>query len=292
MSETNYTVLGILKLTADHFTKKNIPEARLNAEMLLCHVLKCSRMNLYLDFDKPLKADELNAYRELIKRRQTHEPLQYILGTASFYRSDFKVNKNVLIPRQETEILVETFLNDIKDIEGPFNIFEVGTGTGCISISIAKELQAIGKEFSISAIDISNEAVKIADENKKNILSNDLNTSNVSFLVQDLFAMSVIDDKFTYIISNPPYIPKKEIEATEPQVKDFEPMEALTDGGEGIKFYRKIIEMSKGASRKIYFEIAYNAKEKLETLMKEMNVSNYRFVKDHSNNDRVLVIEL
>ncbi|CAN5411072.1 peptide chain release factor N(5)-glutamine methyltransferase [soil metagenome] len=288
MGETKYTVLEILKLTADHFSRKNIPEARLNAEMLLCYVLNCNRMKLYLDFDKPLQMSEINAYRELVRRRQIHEPVQYIIGKASFYKSDFVVNKNVLIPRAETEILVEEFLKEVKGTEKQLNILEIGTGSGCISISIAKELNAARMKFSIQSTDISEDALKVARENETAILGESI----IDFKSEDIFSLSKIEEKFEYVISNPPYISKQEHSDLEKNVKDFEPEIALTDNEDGMKFYKKIIELSKGTGRKIFFEIAYNAKDKLESLLKAESISGYKFVKDHSGNYRVLIIKL
>ncbi len=292
MNDLKYTVLEIVKLTAEHFTKKNIPEARLIAEILLSSILKCSRMELYLNFDKPLQTAELNEYRELVKRRLAGEPLQYILGKASFYRSEFIVNKNVLIPRAETEILVENVLKDIKATEtSEINIYEIGTGSGCISISIAKELVSFEKPVHITSTDISDTALEIAEINKKNLLSEDSN-SKVKFIKEDIFTISSIDEKFDFIISNPPYIPLNEYNELEKHVKDHEPLNSLTDNSDGISFYKKIIEAAKGSKRKIYFEIAYNAKEKLEELLNDLGIKNYYFIKDLSDNFRVLKIEL
>lgn len=292
MTEKIYSVLEILRLTTDHFIKKNISEPRLNAEMLLCHILKCDRMKLYLDFDKPLQSSELNEYRELIKRRQTDEPLQYITGVAPFYRSEFIVNKSVLIPRAETEILVEEFLKDILTGTELYNIYEIGSGSGCIAVSVAKELKLAGKNFTLTSIDISDDAIQVAKENQMKILGEEI----VTFEKKDIFLLEQLDGKYQYIISNPPYISKNEFMQLDKVVKDHEPSIALTDDNDGLQFYKKIIEISAKndheVKRKIYFEIAYNAKEKLEKLLSDENISDYKFIKDHSGNYRVLIVKL
>src|SRR6187399_986204 len=162
MNETlrkTWSVLEILKVTEAAFTEKGITNSRLNAELLLSDVTGHSRFDLYLNFEKPLTENEVSAYREKVKRRLKFEPLQYILGKTEFYSLNFKVTPDVLIPRQETEILVEKVLEYIKPDSKP-KIFEIGTGSGCIAVAIAANT-----DCTIDAVDISEAALEIAKEN-------------------------------------------------------------------------------------------------------------------------------
>ncbi len=132
------TVLETLKGATDYLHKKGIKSARLNSEVMLSHILNCKRLELYLSFDRPLQKDEIELYREMLKRRGTFEPLQYIIGKVEFYGLDFEVNPSVLIPRPETELLVETIIESIKNEESVY-VLDIGSGSGNISIALAKE---------------------------------------------------------------------------------------------------------------------------------------------------------
>ncbi len=155
------TVLEAINLSSEYLKKKGIESPRFNAEMLLAHILNFKRLNLYLAFDKPLKDEELSEYRELLKRRSRFEPLQYILGSIEFFGLKFKVNSSALIPRPETEILVETIIEFNGNY--PAEILDIGTGSGNIAVSLAKNLP----QLNITAIDINKGAINLADENIK-----------------------------------------------------------------------------------------------------------------------------
>lgn len=287
---TNPTVLDIIKSSTRLLSDKNISNPRLNVELLLCEVLDCDRVKLYLDFEKPLTKNELDLYREWFKRRMNHEPLQYITGHAYFYGYRFKVDENVLIPRQETEILVERILEDIKNnTKDNLNILEIGAGSGCITIALGKKLDEQKLNYNIVAIDISKKALEVA---KYNIGKLEGDTNKISFVEKDIFSIDNFNKDIDYIVSNPPYIPFTEFESLDEEVNKFEPAISLTDYKDGLSFYRKILELysHKIITGKLFFEIAYNQRENLENLLSEFEELDRKFYKDYSDNFRVLEI--
>ncbi len=284
-------VVQLINISARILDEKKISDARLNAELLLADVLNCSRFDLYLNFDKPLTKDELDRFRENIKRRINHEPLQYITGRTSFYGFDFIVNNKVLIPRPETELLVERILEDIKKRSmSEVSIFEIGSGSGCISVSIAKSLLSGGTDVKIFSIDISEDSTEVAKENLK---INNLSSDKVSFIVKDIFEIEKLNRDFDYIISNPPYISYDEYKKLEMDVKDFEPEIALTDFGNGLKFYEKIFQLASGDvfNGRIFCEIGFGQKDELIRILDKNNYKNYRFHNDYSSIPRILEAE-
>ena len=286
----NPTVLEIIKSSTELLEKKNISNPRLNVELLLCELMNCDRVKLYLDFEKPLTKSELDLYRDWFKRRLNYEPLQYITGNAYFYGYKFKVNKSVLIPRQETEILVEIVLNEIKsNSKEIINILEIGTGSGCISIALGKKLDDINSNYNITAIDISQEAMDVAKSNLKQIGAN---SDKITFVEKDVFTIDNFNKDIDYVISNPPYIPFNEFENLDDEVNKFEPSISLTDFKDGLSFYKKIIELysSPVITGKLFFEIAYNQKENLEKLLKEFVNLKHSFYRDYNDNHRVLEV--
>lgn len=209
-----------------YLRQKQIDQPRLSIEWLLAHILQVPRLNLYLMFDRPLTSEELERLRPLIKRRAKHEPIQYITGTTSFLDYEFQVDPSVLIPRPETEELVERVLNDLANPSSlqPLRILDVGTGSGCIAISLA----AKRPEWNISATDISKAALDVAASNAERI------GVNVRFVEHDLMSDKEWDalvgenaPLFDAIVSNPPYIFPDEAPSMDPQVKDHEPHLAL-----------------------------------------------------------------
>ena len=212
-----WTVLSMLEWATDYFTEKGIPQSRLSIEWLLAHVLDVKRLDLYLMYDRPLSLEQLSVLRPLVKRRATHEPLQYIVGETDFLNATIKVRPGVLIPRPETEQLVELVLNAFSN-ESTLKILDIGTGSGCIPISIKQERP----NWDISAIDISQEAIEIARENAH------LNNVDVAFKEADLFTPETLGvTSFDIIVSNPPYILEEERNSLDNEVVNFEPGEAL-----------------------------------------------------------------
>ncbi len=232
-----WRILTILEWTAGYFKQANIESARLDAELLLAHVLGKDRTALYMNFDKPLLPFELEAYKRLIQRRAKREPVAYITGTKEFWSLDFKVNKNVLIPRPETELLVQTLIELRKrKAAHPLTILDVCTGSGNIAVSLAKELP----DDRILAGDISSCALEVAKENAK-LHGVD---KGLSFYQGDLFAAfkgSNLAGGVDFIVSNPPYIPTQELAGLAPEI-DFEPRLALDGGVSGVDILKRIMQ--------------------------------------------------
>jgi release factor glutamine methyltransferase len=244
-------------------------------------------MDLYLKFDQPLKDEEVNSYRELIKRRGMREPLQYIVGKVSFYGLEFIVNKNVLIPRPETELLVEEIILK-SDKNKELRILDIGTGSGNIAITLSKNLP----NAIVNSIDISSPAINIA---KQNALLNGLN-GKVTFQNIDVLKYNVeSDQKFDIIVSNPPYISKNDYLNLEKELLDHEPKIALTDENDGLLFYEKITKLSQNWLKnkgKLYFEIGINQADKVENIMLNNKFENIVILKDYSGIKRIAVGDL
>ncbi len=213
-----WTVLSMLEWTTDYFTKKGVKSPRLSIEWLLAFVLQKKRLDLYLCFDRPLTSEELEKLRPLVKRRSLQEPLQYIVGETDFFNVVINVNEHVLIPRQETEQLVQRILNAHPRSE-PLKVLDVGTGSGCIPISLKTE----NSEWDITATDISKEALELATANAAR------NNTAITFIHQDLFNphFENANSQFDVIISNPPYILREEEQGLDEEVKNYEPHLAL-----------------------------------------------------------------
>lgn len=277
------TVLEAINLSADFLAKKNIELPRINSECLLAHVLNCKRLDLYLSFDRPLKENEVDIYRELIRRRSKAEPLQYIIGSVEFFGLDFKVNQSVLIPRPETEILVERIL-EYSDKNIPLKILDIGTGSGNIAVSLAKNLQ----NSSVTAIDISDEALKIASENSE--LNNTIRQivfKRYDFMTENNFEQG----SFDMIVSNPPYISAQEFPSLRPELRVYEPKSALTDDSDGLNFYRIISAKAKALLKpggKIFFEVGIGQAESVKNILLQNNFSAIEIFRDYSNIERVI----
>jgi release factor glutamine methyltransferase len=272
------TLLEILNLSTEHLQKKSVDEPRLSSELIISHVLKLKRLDIYLQFDRILKDDEIQKIRELLKRRSAHEPIQYILGETEFYGLKFIVNSSVLIPRHDTEILVDTAAESIKNDH--LRLFEIGTGSGCISVSLAKKCPNI----SITACDFSYKALELAASNAE------LNgiADRIRFIKLDILK-SIPDSKYDVIISNPPYISKTVIESLDKQIKDFEPLDALTDCNDGLTFYKRINEIIPDLLKpagSVFLEIGYDQADKVRSIY-EKSLKDIRILRDFSKNDRV-----
>lgn len=228
-----WTPLKIIQWAVPYLTQKGVPHARFDVECLIAHALKMDRLKVYLQFDRPLDPDELTLIRELLKRRALHEPIQYILGTREFFGHPFKVAPGVLIPRPETEHLVELAVEYLKGVpEEKRTVLDLGTGSGCIAISVAKTIPC-----QVWAVDLSDKALEIAQEN-----GTKLETLSIQWRKGSWFSGLRPEDpgQFHLILSNPPYIPLSEKAGLEPQVRDFEPNEALFGGESGLEAYETL----------------------------------------------------
>ena len=232
------TVLEILNRTKVFFEKKGIPDARLDAEYIISHGLKMkSRMDIYLNFEKPLTDAELDVLRQMVARRASREPLQHIIGDTSFRGFIIKCDKRALIPRPETEMLVDMAKERLKGIDAPY-IVEVGTGTGAISIACAKEIAGA----KVLATDISKDALSLARENAE---ANALGEA-LTFAQGDLLDAVTGDTKIDCLIANLPYIPDGEKGKLQPEVDKFDPALALYGGPDGLSLVRKLLQQTEG----------------------------------------------
>lgn len=232
--ETVWTPLKIIQWGVPFLTKKGVQNARLDSEIIVAHALKIDRLKVYLQFDRPLDASELLLIRKMFKRRALHEPIQYITETREFYGLPIKVGPSVLIPRPETELLVEQAIFFLKKMpEKDRRILDLGTGSGCIAIALAKSISC-----KIWAVDSSFEALEIARENAWNLGIEEA----IKWRHGDWFKGLLPDDpeRFQVIVSNPPYIALPERKELDPEVKNYEPVEALFAGESGLEAYEAI----------------------------------------------------
>ena len=281
------TVLEILNRTKVFFEKKGIPDARLDAEYIISHGLQMkSRMDIYLNFEKPLTEAELDVLRQMVARRANREPLQHIVGDTSFRGFIIKCDPRALIPRPETESLVDMAKEALKDVKNPF-IVEVGTGTGAISIACAKEIAGA----KVLATDISEDALSLARENAaSNGLGENSEGAKLAFAKGDLLDAVTDTAKIDCLIANLPYIPDGEKGKLQPEVDKFDPALALFGGPDGLTLVRKLLQQTEGklnAGAPILLEIG---SEQAEVLKNE--AANYPWLefsgihKDYCGNTR------
>ena len=227
------TVLEIIQRSTEFLQQKGVESPRLQIEWMLAHVLQMPRLKLYLNFDRALVEPELNRLRDMVRRRAAREPLQHILGTASFCGLEMKCSRAALIPRPETEILAEHGWKFLSTLNPPPSIaLDLGTGTGCIAIALA----ANAPHAMIHAVDVSADALALAQENAA---ANKV-PERIAFHLGDGFNALPAGLKFDLIASNPPYIAAEEIATLQPEVRDFDPRLALDGGADGLDFYRRI----------------------------------------------------
>lgn len=275
--------LDIFNKSVEYLKKNSVPNPLLDTEYIFSDVLKVSRNTLKYSMSREIKEEDKDKIREmLVLRAKKRKPLQYILGEWEFYGLPFKVSERVLIPRADTEILVEQCIQLMREVEEP-NILDIGSGSGAISIAVANEL----KSSSVTGIDINEKAIKLANENK--ILNK---IENVNFIESNLFENLDKDFKYDLIVSNPPYISKNEYETLMPEVKNYEPQNALTDLGDGLYFYREISKFA-GEYLKdtgyLAYEIGYNQAKDVTKILQDNNFDVLSIIKDYGGNDRVII---
>ncbi len=227
------TILEVIQRSVDYLGKHGVDSPRLQVELLLAHVLRLPRMRLYLEFERVLTESELAALRELVKRRGQREPLQHLVGSVSFCGFELMVNRHVLVPRPETELLAEQAWNFLSSV-GPQTpvALDLCTGSGCLAIALAMKCPLA----VVHAADLSAEALTVARANAGRHSA----SSRITFHEGDLFAPLPVELKFDLIVSNPPYIRADEIAMLEPEVRDHDPRAALDGGADGLVFYRRI----------------------------------------------------
>jgi release factor glutamine methyltransferase len=234
LTQEPWTILKLIRWTDERFQKEGLSTPRLDAEVLLAATLGVERVKLYTHFDQPVLPEELIRFKEMIQRRLKREPVAYIIGQREFWSLPFKVTRDVLIPRPETETLVAESIKLFSAgafQDGHPQILEIGTGSGAISISLATELSAV----AVVATDLSARALAVAAENA----ARHRVSHRIQFLRGDLFSPLQEGAKFHLILSNPPYISRSQFSDLPPDVRDFEPTLALDGGEDGLEFYRR-----------------------------------------------------
>lgn len=259
------------------------PTPRLDVEILLQKVLNVDRLYILLNLEKSISDDEEKLFYEFINERLNNRPIAYIVGNREFMGLDFYVQEGVLIPRPDTEVLVEEVIELGKN-KGTINILDIGTGSGAITVSLAKYLD----NAKVTSIDISDIALEIG---KKNAINNDVD-HRVNFIKSDLFTNLDKDMKFDIIVSNPPYIKREVIETLDKQVKDFEPYNALEGGIDGLDFYRSITKGAKNFLKKggiLAYEVGHDQSQDVSKLMERDGYTNIYTKKDLQQIDRVVI---
>lgn len=290
MPET-WTVRRILEWTTGFFTRKNLDAPRLSAELLLSHVLTCPRIKLYTEYERPLTEQQLSRMRTLVQRASEEEPIAYLTGRAHFFNLEFEVTRDVLIPRPDTETLVENVLQTVRHqpgLESP-RVIDLCTGSGCIAAAIAHHL----KTATVLAIDISPPAVKVARGNIERLGLND----RVIVEEGDLFSLlqHMVDvQPFHLIVSNPPYIRTGDLATLDRSVREYEPLQALDGGLDGLTLHRRILNEAGDrlvSGGRVYLEIAFDQGEAALEMAKTFNdFDDPRLLKDFGGRDRVLTL--
>jgi len=286
-TEPEWTIIKLLQWTTSYFKSNGIDSPRATAEILLAHTLGLKRIDLYLRHDQPLNRSELDLFKSLIKRRTNKEPVAYIVGGKEFWSMELDVSQDVLIPRPETECLVEEALSVLtkEHLCNPKRILEMGTGSGAVILAIASQKP----EHLYFASDISINASGIASKNAKRLGFD----NKISFFCGNWFLpLKEKDNFFDIIISNPPYIRKNDIGNLQPEINRFEPLEALDGGEDGLDHIRHIIEHAHqflNNEGNLLLEIGHDQKDTVDKIIKETgNYKRVYFRKDYSGFDRVV----
>lgn len=231
----SWTIGSLVKWAAEDFRARGIENPRLDAELIVAHALGIDRTRVIIDSGRPLEGPELAKLRELVKRRRAHEPIAYLRGEREFYGLKFHVDRRVLIPRPDTEVLVDVALARTKHVSLSMRMLDLCTGSGCVAIAVARQRPTA----KVVASDLSEEALVVARGNAER-----LGAYNVSFVRSDLFASipRVYGGKFDIVTANPPYIPTPEIDTLQADIKDFEPRLALDGGADGLDLVRRIAD--------------------------------------------------
>ena len=278
-----WRIIDLINWGVKYFQDRSFENPRLEIEIFLQHIFGYKKIDLYINFEEEVTPKNLKRLREFIKRRVENEPIQYITGVSNFYGRDFYVNKNVLIPRPETEILVNVSIDYLSSKKAPY-IIDVGTGSGCIAITLAKELPS----SKVIAIDYSQQALNIAKENAELV-----GVKNIEFLKLDFLSenLNYVADA---VVSNPPYIAQEDIQSLMIDVKEFEPHRALTDNADGLEFYRifanklDVILKKKGV---LIIEVGRgNHPVEVKKLFEELGYNDIEMINDYNKDVRVLKI--
>ncbi|UCC96470.1 MAG: peptide chain release factor N(5)-glutamine methyltransferase [Phycisphaerales bacterium] len=283
-----WTIQKLLNWVTDYLTTKGIESPRLSAELLLSHVLGLKRIELYTQFSKSVGAEQLDRLRDLVKRAGQHEPVAYLTGKTEFYSLELEITRDCMIPRPETELLVQRVIEFLRTRDGTQFVLDLCTGSGCIAVAIARNFAGA----RIIATDICDKALAVASRNvEKHQLS-----EQIKLLAGDLFdpVIRQLDvDTFDLIVCNPPYVSSAEYEGLDKNVRDYEPRLALHAGTDGLDVYRRIAEsldqfLKPGAA--LMLEIGYAQGPAVRELLEGTGVlTDIDIEKDFHNNDRIAV---
>jgi len=283
----DWTPIKLIQWATSYFNSHHIDSPRTTAEILLAHALGVKRIDLYLRYDQPLNSDELNRFKTLIKRRLDREPVAYILSYKEFWSKDLEVNRNVLIPRPETECLVERALESLAadSRAGCKSVLELGTGSGAVIVALAFE----NPRHSYLATDISSDAVRIA---RCNAIRHGLE-ARIHFIVADWFApIDVRSGRFDLIVSNPPYVRSMDLKRLQPEIHAYEPVAALDGAEDGLLYLRHIIECAHRYLKSggcLLLEMGHDQKEPLKQIIDACGqYEDVEFYKDYSGHDRIV----
>ncbi len=283
----NWTIQKLLNWITEHFTEKGIDSPRLSAELLLSNVLGLTRIDLYTQFDKPVSKEHLDKLHELVKRAGQNEPIAYLIGKTEFYSMELDITRDCLIPRPETELLVERAIEFLRKRSGKQFVCDLCTGSGCVAVAIAKNFP----NTSIIATDICDAALKAASQNVQKYQL----TERIKLLCGDLFdpIMPQMDvEKFDLIVCNPPYVSAPEYEKLDKNVKDYEPKHALYAGVDGLDIYKQICEkvgdfLKPDAA--LMLEVGYAQGQAVRELLEKADCfTEITIEKDYHDNDRIV----
>ncbi len=282
--QKEWKVQDLLSWTKNHFEGLKITEPRLEAEVLLAHALKLDRLGLYVQYDRPVNMDERAIFREMIKRRIKGEPTAYITGQREFMSLPFSVDERVLIPRSDTEALVEESIRLLRGYKGEVRVLDVGTGSGAIAVSIAKYVP----NATVWGVDISREALEVAENNAI------LNGVEARVVLIHGHLLEEVSGPFELIVANLPYIPSEKISHLPPEIRDFEPRLALDGGVGGLVFYQEMLPRAfEHLTEFGFLLLEVGDSTQAQTLCRSLGDywSSYYVLKDLGHRDRILVLK-
>ncbi len=277
--KTPVKILELIQRTTEFFQRQGVDSPRLTIELMVAHVLKRKRLELYLDFEREIGEPALSTLRAMVKRRAAGEPLQYVFGVACFYGLDFAVDKRVLVPRPETELLVDYV---VKNSAAAKTLADLGVGSGAIAVALAKKLAAA----RVLAVDASSDALDVARANAA------AHGAQVEFFHGDLFAPLPAETRFDWIVSNPPYITSGEIASLPREIRDHEPRAALDGGADGLDIIRRIAAEAKArlaAGGRVALEIGAGQGSAVERIFLDNGYRVEKMIGDWQGHPRVLV---
>ncbi len=291
------TLENCLRQGINTLQSNNVSDADFDAFALLEYVTGVSKSDFFFKKSDEISDSCYERYIELIERRSKRVPLQHITNRQNFFGYDFYVDSNVLIPRQDTEVLIEKILEVIEanfnvEISSDISILDMCTGSGCIAITIYKELIKRGFNIDATAVDLSKDTLAVTEKNVEKLVGIKALNNTFHIIESDMFSNINNNRSYDIIVSNPPYIPTRDIEKLEPEVRDYDPIMALDGDTDGLRFYRRIIEESSNCLNNngfIAFEIGYNQGDDVKSLLEEKGYKDIHIYKDLGGLDRVII---